>query len=58
MPKVYLRQQVKARAARPKRAEGNQEFTPNVAAICLTKGDIALPSIPTTLVQPKPMLLT
>lgn len=57
-PKVSLRQKVKAKAMTPNKAGGNHEFTATLPAICLMKGDIVLPNIPTTLVHPKPILLT
>jgi hypothetical protein len=57
-PKVSVRQHVKIQAIMPKIAGGNQEFMFTEPAMVLTKGEIALPTIPTTLVHPKPILLT
>jgi hypothetical protein len=55
-PNVSFKQKIKHQAIIPKKAVGNQLFTPIAPDIYLMKGAIVLPSCPITLVHPNPKL--
>ena len=56
-PNVYGKKKPNPQATPPKIAETNQELSEILDAMVPAKGETMLPTIPTKLTQPKPMLL-